>query len=136
MHDFFETSGPEAQYREYLRQGKFMLQRAENGDHVFYPRTLLPGDARQSLTWVEAKGRASVYAFTIVRRKPERGGDYCVALVDLAEGPRMMARVEGITPDDVYIGMPLSAKVEHPEWAKEGADPAVVFYPETTAEAA
>ena len=46
-----------------------------------------------------------------VRRKAEAGGDYNVALVDLAEGPRMMSRVEGMAPADVKIGMAVKAEV-------------------------
>lgn len=136
MRDLHKAEGPQAQYRAYLKQGKFMLQRAANGQHVFYPRTLAPGDASQELHWVEASGAGEVYAFTIVRRKPERGGDYCVALVDLKEGPRMMARIEGICPDDISIGMSLKAKVEQPSWGGQDDEPAVVFYPAMEQQAA
>jgi uncharacterized OB-fold protein len=46
-----------------------------------------------------------------VRRKPEAGGDYNVALIDLDEGVRMMSRVDGIPPEEVRIGMQVRAKV-------------------------
>jgi len=48
---------------------------------------------------------------TTVRRKPEAGGDYNVSLIDLAEGVRMMSRVEGLPPAEVRIGMPVRARV-------------------------
>ena len=47
----------------------------------------------------------------LIRRKPDAGGDYNVALVDLAEGPRMMSRVEGMAPTDVKIGQAVQAEV-------------------------
>ena len=46
-----------------------------------------------------------------MRRKPESGGDYNVALVDLAEGPRLMSRIDGVPPEQVRIGMRVRARV-------------------------
>ena len=119
--------GPEAEFFDHLRNSRFMLQKvASTGECVFYPRYL--GDVGWS--WVEASGSATVYSRTIVRRKPERGGDYCIAIVTLAEGPRMMTRIVGMAPDDVAFGMPVRASVEKPDWGK-GDDPVVVFRPAT-----
>jgi hypothetical protein len=39
-----------------------------------------------------------------------RTPSYNVALIELAEGPRVMSRVEGIAPDAVRIGMKLSRR--------------------------
>jgi uncharacterized OB-fold protein len=52
-----------------------------------------------------------VYSTTVVRQKPERGGDYNIALVDLFEGARMLSRVEGIAPAEVRIGMAVEAVI-------------------------
>ncbi len=57
----------------------------------------------------------TVYATTCTRRPADKGGDYNVALIDLAEGPRMMSRVEGIAPDKVQIGMKVKARVRRAE---------------------
>ncbi len=43
-----------------------------------------------------ASGKGRVHTTTVVRRKPERGGDYNVCMVELEEGVRMMSRVDGI----------------------------------------
>lgn len=106
------TLGPEAQFRAYLEQGRFMIQRSKStGDYVFYPRVAAPGTGETDLAWVEASGDGVVYATTVVRNRPEKGGDYNVALIDLAEGPRMMSRVVEIEPTAVEIGMKVRAKV-------------------------
>ena len=63
------------------------------------------------LDWVKASGSGTVYSTTVVRRKPEAGGDYNVALIDLAEGPRMMSRVVGVEPTAVKIGMKVRARI-------------------------
>ncbi len=68
-----------------------------------------------------------MYSTTTVRRKPEAGGDYDVSLIDLAEGVRMMSRVEGVPPAEVKIGMRVRAKIID----NKGAG-LVVFAPEQT----
>lgn len=125
MIGYFDGPGPEAVFREHLAQGRFMIQRsASTGKYVFYPRVVAPGTGEADLEWVEASGEGTVYATTVTRRRPEQGGDYNVALIDLAEGPRMMSRVVGIDPGVVTIGMKVRARVRELNGA-----PAIVFEP-------
>jgi uncharacterized OB-fold protein len=125
MTGYFDGPGPEAVFRTHLAEGRFMIQRsASTGNHVFYPRVAAPGTGEADLEWVEANGAGTVYATTVTRRRPEKGGDYNVALIDLAEGPRMMARVVGIAPEAVSIGMKVEAKIDD-----LNGDPAVLFVP-------
>lgn len=99
-------NGPDAEFRAALAQGRIQIQRCTDcSKHVFFPRVICPHCHGASLEWVEASGEGVVYSTTVVRTKPERGDDYNVALIDLAEGVRMMSRVEGISPGDVAIGM-------------------------------
>lgn len=110
-----------------------MLQRSKStGQYVFFPRVMLPGSGISDLEWVEASGKATVYATCIVPRKENRGGDYNVALIDLDEGVRMMSRVVGIAAKDVFIGQKLQARIEvlSEDQDKEDPQPLVVFYPE------
>ena len=101
MTDFSGT-GPARQFEQFLAEGKFMIQRsASSGASVFYPRTVAPGTGVADLEWIEASGKGTVYSTTVVRQRPEKGGDYNIALIDLEEGPRMMSRVVGIAPDQV-----------------------------------
>jgi uncharacterized OB-fold protein len=104
--------GPKAQFDAYLAEGRFMLQRStRTGAFSYYPRLFPPGDAGAALEWVPASGRGTVHAVTVTRRRPDQGGDYAIALVELAEGPRIMSTVVGIPPGDVRIGMAVSARV-------------------------
>lgn len=119
------TPGPEAQFRAFLKQGRFMIQRSRStGAYVFYPRVAAPGSGETDLEWVAASGNGEVYSTTVVRNRPEKGGDYNVALVTLTEGPRMMSRVVGIEPAEVEIGMKVRAVIEELDGA-----PQVVFRP-------
>ena len=122
---YFDGPGPERRYLDYIAEGKFMIQRSRStGTYVHYPRTINPGTGEADLEWVEASGEGTVYASTVNRQRPEKGGDYNIALIDLKEGPRMMSRVVGIAPSDVKIGMKVRAKID-----KIGDTPAIVFEP-------
>jgi len=102
---------PEATYFAHLAEGKFMLQRSRaSGKYFFYPRVAEPVTGARDLEWVEASGRGTVHATTVVRVKPPQQ-PYNVVLVDLDEGPRVMSRVEGIAPDAVRIGMKVQARI-------------------------
>jgi uncharacterized OB-fold protein len=68
----------------------------------------------EDVTPVEASGRATLYTYSTVfmndlppfkERLP-----YTAAVVDLAEGPRLMTTVVGADPADLRIGMPLRAE--------------------------
>ena len=123
MTDNAPPGGPDHHFRAHLDAGRFMIQRAvTSGTYVFPPRTASPG-AGEALEWVEASGRGVVYSTTVVRRRPPEPS-LNVALVDLAEGPRMMSRVEGPEPGDVRIGMAVRAEIVAGE---DG--PLVIFRP-------
>jgi len=115
---------PEKQYLEFLAQGQFMLPRSRSsGRHVFYPRIAEPQTGAMDLEWVAASGRGTVYSTTVIRQRPP-ATSYNVALIDLEEGPRMMARVDGIPPEAVHIGMAVAAMI-----TRDGEQPLLVFTP-------
>jgi uncharacterized OB-fold protein len=115
---------PEAQYEAFLAAGRFMLLRSrESGRCFWFPRVVEPGTGSTDLEWVEASGDGTVYSTTVIRQKPPTPS-YNLALIDLAEGPRMMSRVEGVPPEDVRIGMRVRARV-----VREGEQPLLVFEP-------
>ncbi len=119
----FNGAGPEARFAAYLAEGKFMIQRSKStGAYVFYPRAIAPGTGAADLEWAEASGNGVVYATTCNRYPADKGGDVNIALIDLAEGPRMMSRVEGVPPDQVKIGMAVKARI-----AELNGEPAIVF---------
>lgn len=110
--------GPEAQYRAYLKEGRFMIQRSRStGAHVFYPRVAAPFSGATDLEWVAASGLATIYSITVNRAKT---GNNNVAIVQLDEGPRMMTRIEGV--ETAPIGTRVKAQI-----VEIDGDPAVVF---------
>lgn len=124
--------GPDKQYAQALADGQFRIQHCQDCHrHVFYPRNICPHCGGDTLAWVAPAGTGTVYSTSVIRRKPEAGGDYNVALVDLDEGVRMMSRVEGIAPTDVRIGMRVKARVAQGSRNGDGepAPALVVFDP-------
>jgi uncharacterized protein len=118
MVDDAKPLGPEAEFKAYLAEGRFMIQRSRStGRYVFYPRLALPGTGETDLEWVPASGDGEIYAITVNRT---REGNYNIALVELAEGPRMMSRVEGV--ETAAIGTRVKARI-----AILDGEPAVVF---------
>ena len=60
-------------------------------------------------SWVESAGQGRIYSFVVFHRvyHPafEQDVPYTVAIVELAEGPRVLANIVGTPPDDVRCDM-------------------------------
>jgi len=125
MPQDLSPGSPEQHYRRFLQAGRFRVQRCSDCARALsYPRTVCPFCGSAQLGFIDASGQGVVYSTTVVRRPKDAGGDYNVALIELAEGARLMSRVEGIAPDRVEIGMKVVAAVR-----AGGAGPLLVFEP-------
>ena len=118
-----DTVGPEQQFKNFLSEGKFMIQRCKSlNQFFFHPRVAFPESGERDLEWVEASGNGVVYSSSCNRRLPEKGGDFNLSLITLEEGPRMMSRVEGVDPDKVEIGQKVKARI-----SSLNGEPAIIF---------
>ena len=81
------------------------------GRFFFYPRTICPRCHAAGVEWRAASGRGVIYSFTVVRRAPSAAFaadvPYTVALADLDEGCRIVARVVPADAARVAIGSPV-----------------------------
>lgn len=73
--------------------------------------------ASDALEWFPASGKATLYSYVIVHRAEPAFADrapYAVAIVELAEGPRMTTNVVGVeqTPEALVLDMPLRVVFE------------------------
>lgn len=85
---------------EGARAGVLRVQRCSDcGHHQFYPRPHCLACESHRVTWVDASGRGSVYSLTRVHVAPSEDftPPYDVALVQLAEGPRLLMQVAAAT---------------------------------------
>lgn len=104
--------GPDHIYQEALAAGSFKIQCCDAcHTHIFYPRHLCPTCGSTKISWVTASGKGIVYSTTMIRQRPEAGGNKNLCVVELAEGPRLMSRVEGIAAEEVKIGLAVTAEI-------------------------
>jgi len=87
------------------------------GRFFFYPRSYSPFVTGGPVEWVRASGNATLYSYNILHRPAPGFEDrvpYALAVVELAEGPRMMTNIVGIanTPENLVLDMPLRVTFE------------------------
>ncbi|WP_433476997.1 Zn-ribbon domain-containing OB-fold protein [Spirillospora sp. CA-142024] len=116
-------------YWDAAREGRLLIRHCEPcGEPFFYPRPFCPRCWSDRVHWIEASGRARLYTYSVVRWNdlPPFGErvPYIPAVVDLAEGPRMMTELVGCEPGAAAIGMPLRV-----EFRDEGEVSVPVFRP-------
>ena len=97
-------------------EGRLVVQRCTScGHHQLYARAHCLV-CRADVEWVDASGDGVVYSFTVIRQNMSRSFrhllPYVVALVDLAEGPRLMTNIVGCPPEDVRIGSKVRVRFE------------------------
>jgi uncharacterized OB-fold protein len=104
-------------YWEALARHELYLQRCRDcGTLRFYPRALCPSCLSSAVEWVRASGRGTVYTFTVTHQNQAPGFreelPYVLAIVELAEGVRMMTNIVGCAPDAVRVGMSVEVVFE------------------------
>ncbi|MFF8657978.1 Zn-ribbon domain-containing OB-fold protein [Streptomyces huasconensis] len=112
----FDLPEPDAFTRPYwdaTAAGWLLIRRCGAcGAAHHYPREFCPRCWSEDVTWERASGRATLYTWSVVHRNdlPPFGTrvPYVPAVVDLAEGPRMMTEVVGCgAAEGLRIGMGL-----------------------------
>lgn len=97
---------------EAARRHELMLQRCGAcGNFIYYPRARCPDCLSDRLEWTRCSGRGTLYSYTVVHRTPVRafaGEPYVLAIVELAEGPRMTTNIIG-PHDGLEVGMAVKA---------------------------
>jgi uncharacterized OB-fold protein len=101
------TSRP---FWEAAKRHELMLQRcAACGKFIYYPRDRCPHCFGDKLEWQRVSGKGKIYSYTVVRRASARSfadGPYVLAIVELAEGPRMTTNIAA-PPEQVRVDMPV-----------------------------
>jgi hypothetical protein len=102
---------------EGVAAGKLLLQRCACGRLRHPPAPVCP--ACRSFEWkpVEASGRGRVYSFAVAHHPAIPPFEYpnAIGLVELEEGPRIVAGLVGMAPEEIRIGMPVRCEIAEVE---------------------
>ena len=112
-------------YAQYLKEEKLMGSRCK-GCRALYvpPRSICIACHESDMEWVEMKGKGKLSAFTSIAIGPpfmvaqgyNRKNPYISAVVELDEGVRVDARLEGVDarrPETIKLGIPLKVRFLH-----------------------
>jgi uncharacterized OB-fold protein len=112
-------------YDQYLKEERLMGSKCKKCNALFVPpRPICIECHGEEMEWVQMKGKGKLAAFTCITIGPSfmiaegynRKNPYCSGVVELEEGARVDARLEGVdakNPENIIVGMPLTAKFLH-----------------------
>lgn len=110
---------PETQpFWDATAAGELHLQRCRECDeHYFPPRPFCPRCQGDDVVWERTSGRGRLHTY-LINHRPHPGwqdeAPYTIAVVELDEGPRMMANVVGVEarPEALELDMELEVVFE------------------------
>lgn len=130
-------------FQAYLAEEKLMGSRCRKCGTLFTPpRSLCINCYASEQDWVAMQGTGTLAAFTCISIVPKslseegfgRHNPYCVGVVQIDEGPKVVARIVGVDtldPESIRIGIPMT--VEYLHRTQEGtAKTILAFKPITT----
>jgi uncharacterized OB-fold protein/acyl dehydratase len=100
---------------EAIGKGVLPIQRCKDCGTLRHPPRPMCGKC-QSTEWdsIEASGKGTVYSYVVLHHPQFPGFDYplVAAVIDLAEGTRLVSNVVGVDPVAVRVGMPVQLSIE------------------------
>ena len=103
---------------EAAAERRLVIQRCASCGTLRHPPGPCCPECR-SFAWdvVEASGRGTLYSYVVAHHPRHPAFDYplLVAVVELAEGTRLISNLVGVAPDDVAIGMPVALDWVQPD---------------------
>ena len=104
------VAGETKAFWDSCRRGQLVIQYCEDCDeYQWYPRGICADCWGDSVRWVQASGRGTVWTYTVTYQNRTPGFaemvPYVLALVELEEGVRMFTNIVDCNPRDVHIGM-------------------------------
>jgi uncharacterized OB-fold protein len=109
-----EASAP---YFEGAKAHKLMLMQCQDCGLWRYPsRHHCSNCWSENTEWKEASGKGTVYTWAAMHQLYHPGFEpdlpYVIAVIELAEGPRIPTNIVGATSDELRVGMPVEVTFE------------------------
>lgn len=116
-YDLPTPEGDTIEWWEAARDGRLLIRRCEDcGVFSYYPRPFCPSCWSERVVWHQASGEATLYSWSVIYSNDQppfkERVPYVAAVVDLAEGPRMMTNVVDCEFDDLRVDMALRVKFQ------------------------
>ncbi len=103
-------------YWEGLAQGELRIQHCNAcSEAVFYPRSICPHCHADSLSWIVASGKGTIYSYTVAHQgfgPFATDVPFVIAIVELEEGARMMSRIVDAPRERVMVGAEVNVLFE------------------------
>ena len=107
------VASPEsAVFWKAAKEHRLLIPRCHSCQKFWFPPSrLCPHCLSDNTGWEAVSGRGKIYSFVVFHRvyHPAFAGEvpYVVAIVELAEGPRMLTNIVGVPIDQVRCNMPV-----------------------------
>ena len=103
-------------YWDGAREGELRLQRCKSCEQAYFPpRPFCPECSSRDVEVFKASGKGTLYSYVINHLKsPGYEPPFAIAVVELEEGPRLMANILDCpqTPEALVLDMPLEVTWE------------------------
>jgi uncharacterized protein len=118
-------------FERFLKEEKLMGSKCKACQARYVPpRPICIKCHGSDMEWIELRGEGRLAAFTCISVGPpamvaqgyNRHNPYCSGVVELEEGGRVDARIDGVDtlkPETIQVGMPLKIKFLHGVGAEE-----------------
>ncbi len=112
-------------YQQFLNEEKVMGCRCRKCQALYLPpRPICTRCHGNEMEWVEMTGKGKLAAFTCIGIGPafmaeegfDRNNPYCTGVIQLEEGVRIDARIEGFdntSPETIRVGTPVTVEFLH-----------------------
>ena len=115
---------PETQpFWDSMKRHQMQVQRCQAcREFYFYPRPFCPRCYSKDVAWEDVSGKATLETYVINHRAAprfEEDAPYVIAVVTLAEGPRMMTNLVGVEPEATALPADMALEVVYDDVTDE-----------------
>ncbi len=117
------------QFYKFIQQGKLLAGKClKCGKIHLPPRPLCDNCYSKEFEWVTVSGKGKLITYTVINIAPQQFQDltpYAVGIIQLENGLKIPGMIQGITQEQLKIGMPLlldfgscSTPQKWPQWPR------------------
>lgn len=105
-----------SKFVDYLSSGKLMATKCKKCSSIYFPPKADCFKCMGSeMDWVELSGKCTLVTYTTIHVAPtgfENFAPYTIGVVELEEGGKLLAWLEGIKEENLKIGMRLRVSIQ------------------------